>query len=236
MTFLELAQKLRQECEIPGTGPAAVTGQTGQLKRLVDWINDAWEDIQNRHDNWLWMRRPFTFNTVLDDDTYAYGDVTDVDAGAAITRFGRWLVQDRCDPYLCYLQSGGIGGQYRLIYQPWADFRHLYKFGNQTTLNGVPQFISVDPKLQIVLGPKPNGVYVVTGDFQRSMQTMTADEDLPEMPAQFHKLNVYWAMQKYGANSVASEIYARATQEANRMMRALEANQLPDMPLAGPMA
>jgi hypothetical protein len=234
MNFLALAVKLRQECEVPGTGPAAVTGQVGQLKRIVDWTADAWEDIQNQHTNWLWMRRAFTLNTVLNDDSYAFGDATDVDAAAAITRFSHWLAQDPRDPYLCYLQSSGVGAQYRLSWVPWPDFKQLYRVGSQT--NGAPAHVSADPQRNLVLGPKPNGVFVVTGDFQRSQQTLAADADIPEMPTQFHKLIVYWSMMKYGANSVATEIYSRAMNEANRMMRVLETNQLPEMPTAGPLA
>ena len=234
MNFLQLSQKLRQEAEIPGTGPSAVTGQVGQLKRLVDWTADAWLDIQNRHQNWRWMRKGFTVNTVLDDDSYAYGDVTDVDTAAPIARFSRWLVNDPNDPALCYLQSGGVGGQYRLIWTPWNYFKQIYKIGTQT--NGSPAHITVDHANNLVIGPKPNGVYVVTGDFQRGAQILAVDGDIPDMPTDYHNLVVYWAMLKYGANSVASEIFARASSEGTRMMRSLELNQLPEIEMPGPLA
>lgn len=233
MTFLELAQKLFRECEVPGSAPSAVTGQTGQQRRLVDWTADAWNDIQNYSEAWRWMRRPFTFNTVASDGSYAPSDVTDVDAGSAIARFGHWWAHDLDDPYLAYLTSEGVAGQYRLIYLPWETFKWLYRFGTQT--DSKPIHVSVDHQNNLVLGPKPNGIYTVTGDFQRSLQRMTADGHIPEMPTQFHELIVYWAMEKYGANSVAGEVFARAQLESARLMTALERDQLPQLSLPGPL-
>ena len=234
MNFLALAQKLRQECEIAGTGPADTTTQTGELQRLVSWVNDAWEDIQNKKTNWRWMRRQFTLNTVLGDGTYASSDATDVDAATTIARFGHWWAHDIYDPYLSYLQSGGVSQQYRLIWLPWEQFRWLYRVGTQN--NGQPIHVSVDHKNNLCLGPAPNGVYVITGDFQRSIQSLTADADIPEMPTQFHKLIVYWAMVKYGANSVAAEILTRSQLDGARLMSALEFDQLPQPCLGDPLA
>lgn len=233
MTFLELAKALRQEAEVAGTGPTTVVGQSGQLKRLVDWTIAAWQDIQNAKQHWRWMRRPFTLNTVANDDSYAYADATDVDATGAIARFSRWWAHDEDDQFLCYLQSAGVAQQYRLIYTPWENFKYLYRFGSQTA--SPPIYVSVDHSNNLVLGPKPDAVYVVTGDFQRSMQTLAADADIPEMPVAYHMLIVYRAMEKYGANSVAAEIFARAQLESARLMGALEMNQLPMMGMAEPL-
>lgn len=235
MTFLELARALRQETETAGAAaaPSTVVAQTGELKRLCDWIIAAWQDLQNAKTQWRWMRRPFTFNTVANDDSYAYTDVTDVDATGVITRFSHWWAHDECDPYLAYLSSGGVAGQYRLIYLPWEQFKWQYRFGTQNATQ--PIHVSVDHSNNLVLGPKPDAVYVVTGDFQRSMQTLALDADIPEMPVAYHMLIVYRAMEKYGANSVAAEIFARAQLEVARLMGALEDNQLPMMSLAGPL-
>lgn len=236
-TFLQLTRKLRQECEIAAASnniPAAVTGQTGQLKRVVDWTASAWDDIQRRHTNWRWMRRGFTLPTVAGTASYAYTSATDTDASAAISRFGHWWAHDLEDPFRCYLTSGGVSGEYRLSYMPWEGFKWIYGIGTQN--QGKPAYVSVDHLNKLHIGPKPDAIYTISGDFQRSAQTLAADGDEPEMPSQFHDLIVYWAMEKYGANSIAQEIFARGRMEANRLMRALEANQLPALELAPPLA
>lgn len=229
MTYLELCRKLAREAEITAseTIPSAVTGQSGQLLRVVGWVKDAWVDIQNRRTNWRWMKRPFSFNTVADDGEYASGDVTDVHAATAIARFGRWHLNDGYQPPLAYLQSSGVAAQYRLLWQPLEVFRSVYGIGAQTS--NQPVHITVDEQNNILLGPKPNAVYVVTGFFYRSAQELEADGDTPEMPAQFHDLVWREAIQMYAANSVAPEVFARATREAGRTLRALELNQLPPM-------
>lgn len=233
MTFLEICQRLRLECEIPGSGPTAVTGQSRELTRVISWAASAWEDIQNDRQTWRWMRRPFSLNTVVDTDSYAPTAATDVDAGAAISRFARWLVDDPEDPPLAYLQSAGVAQQFRLNWLPWEHWKWLYRFGTQNATQ--PIHVAVDPQNKLCLGPKPNGIYVVTGDFQRSIQVLSANGHIPEMPTQFHMLVVYHAMTKYGANSVAPEILARGQLEATRLLGALEMDQLPMLSTGGPL-
>lgn len=233
MTFLQLCQRLRQECEIPGTGPSATTNQTGQMRRLVDWIASAWDDVQRGHSAWRWMRRPFSLNTVAGTDNYAFGSATDVDAGAAISRFSHWWAHDDDDPYLAYLQSVGVAEQYRLVYTPWEYFKWLYRFGTQN--NSKPVHVSVDHQNKLCLGPRPDGVYVVTGDFQRGLQVLAADADIPEMPTRFHDLIWRYALHTYGANSVAAELVARAELESARLLSSLEADQLPIITMPEPL-
>lgn len=235
-TFLQTVQRLRQECIGAGSTPlpTAVTSQVGQSKQMVDWVISAWTDIQNRHDDWKWLRKAATFNTVADDDTYAYTDVTDVEDGAAISRFSRWWVDDRMDPWKCYLQSGGVGGEYRLCYLPWPHFKYLYRIGTQNSAQ--PIHITVDDSMNLVLGPKPDAVYVISGDYQRSAQVLAAEGDTPEMPSQFHDLIWRRAMEMYGAHLAAPEAFQRAVHEGHRTLRALELNQCPPVWLAGPLA
>lgn len=233
MNFLQLAQFLRQECEISGVGPSTVVAQTGQLKRIVDWVATGYEDIQNKYTNWRWLRKAFTVNTVIGDGEYAFGDCTDVDATGVITRFNHWWAHDECDPYTAYLQASGVAAQYRLIYLPWEEFKWLYRFGTQN--NGIPMYVSVDHQNNLCLAPKPDAVYVIGGDFQKGPQVLALDADTPEMPAAYHKLIGYYALEKYGANSVAAEVFARAQLESARLMSALSMNQLPMMGMAGPL-
>jgi len=64
MTFLELTKKLRFHCGVSGIGPSSVIDQTGDYERLVDWIRDAWTEIQNTPGYWRFMWKEDNFNTV----------------------------------------------------------------------------------------------------------------------------------------------------------------------------
>lgn len=234
-TFLSGSVDLRRECGVAGTGPTAVTGQTGDLERIVAWYAQAYTEIQNRHPDWLWLRSTWTVNTVAADDTYAYGDVTDSRLSATITRFRRWWLYD-LDGFpnvKCYLTSAGVSGEKYLLPLPWAAFRDLYKKGTQT--NNAPVHVAADPQRNLVFGPKPDAVYTITGEYQMSAQVLAANGDTPEMPSDYHQLIVYRAMEKYGGFRAAPEVLTRGIMEGNRLMRQLENNQRPECSLAGPL-
>lgn len=235
-TFLQLAQKLRREVGIAGVGPDAVTNQIGQLLDVVEWTRDSWVDIQNLNQGeWQWLRRTFTLQTTINVDTYEFGDATDDDATGPITRFKRWRFEDYEDPPKIYPTAGGIRAQRWLIYLPWAHFKLIYKIGSNNLNSGPPAHITVDPQKKLVIGPQPNAIYTLTGDFYRSAQRLDADGDVPECDEDFHDGIVYFAMQKYGYKKLAPYQVTRGANEWMRVKRGLEADQLPGMTLAGPM-
>ncbi len=233
MTYLAICHDTRRECRVAGTGPSAVTGQVGRLADLVAWVAQAYTEIQEAKD-WNWLRSTFTVNTVANDDTYAYTDCTDSRLSATISRFSRWWLERCNEPNVTiYLTSAGVGGENYLPPIAWTDFRERYKRGTQTT--GQPIHITIDPQNNLVLGPKPDAVYTINGEYQMSPQILTADADVPEMPARFHSLIMYRAMEKYGASNNAQEVFQRGGYEGGRKMRNLERDQLPPVTLAGPL-
>lgn len=235
-TNLQLCSELHREGRYSGAAPTAVTGQTGQALDIVTWIKHAWTELQGKHQDWRWMRSSFTVNTTASDDTYVYGDCTDTITGAAISRFARWLPWDTdgSPAFKSYLVSAGVGSQILLFYMTWGDFRYLYKTGTQT--NGQPIHFTIDPQNNLLLGPKPDGIYTVTGDYQRGAQILAADGDTPDMPSRFHQLIVYDALKKHGGAESSPEALFRANSEGRALLRQLEKDQLPQIARARPLA
>lgn len=237
-TFLQLANKLAQEAGVTGAAAAitAVANQTGQALQLVNWIKSAHTEIQSRHQNWRWMRSKFSVNTVVGDDSYASGDCTDTRLALPLTRFKRWLPFDDSGAgnVKRYLTSGGVSGEMWMTYLPWSYFQAIYKIGTQN--NGPIVHFTIDPQNNLVIGPKPDAVYTVSGEYQMSALVLSADGDTPEFPFDFHDLVVYRAMEKYGLSNAAGEVLQRGQLEGTRLMRQLEADQLPELGLAGPLA
>lgn len=235
-TFIQLCQDTARECGVAqgGTYPAAVTSQTGILNKIVNWVSDSWDEIQGRPVEWRWMRVGFSLNTVASTDKYAYTDATDDLTATAIARFTRWRVDDPDDMPKCYLTSGGVGNEYWLTYIPWNHFKALYRIGSQP--EGAPSHITIDPQNNLVLGPIPNDVYTISGDFERGFQTLSADGDIPDMPPQYHKLIMYEAMIKYGYDQSAPEVINRAIAYSTMLMRQLESDQAEQMMLPEPLA
>ncbi len=228
-TYLQLCSKLRQQATDSGTGPSTVVGQTGELARFVTWIADSYTEIQQEKE-WRWLRKSFTVNTVASDGEYAYTDCTDTVTLAAISRFSSWYKHE----FKCYLSSAGVGGEYPLHWLPWEHFRARYRYGTQT--DGPPCHVSEDPTQKFVLGPEPDAVYVVSGDYQKGPQTLAANADEPEMPSRFHDLIVYDAMIRYGLNRVAPEALQFAQVQGARLHGALVRDQLPEITLGASLA
>ncbi len=223
MNLLALVQALHREAKQPGSAPSAVTGQTGRKADLVRWAIEAWNDIQrDAGGQWKWMRSAWTVNTVADTPSYAYGAVTDVAASAVITRFRRWELDDENPPFI-YLVSDGVATERELPLAPWPEFRRLYLRASHT--GAPPSWMSVDPADLLYLGPTPDDIYTLSGNYWKSNQVLSADSDIPEMPVDFHMLIVYRAMLKYGYNSISQEILARARTEGQPIYDALLQNQ-----------
>lgn len=224
MTYLELVQRLHQELRLSGSQPAGVSGLSGQQADLATWISQAYTDIQLDNDGkWKWLRREFTLNTVSGTQRYAYTDCTDVDASAAIARFKEWDLHNEDDPPKIYLQSSGVSAETWIWPWWWLDFKRVYRFG--TTVSGQPAHIAEDEQNRLWLGPEPNDVYVITGNYWRSPQTLENDGDEPEMPSYYHMAIVYEAMVSYAYNLSAGEALARAQTQGRDMRAKLDIDQ-----------
>lgn len=218
-TFLELAQKLRQEVGASGTGPSTTLNQVGEYKRLVTWVQDAWREIQQEFPSWAWnwLRGTFTLNTVAGTAGY-----TTTNAGIS-ANFAQW----KPETFRIRLTSAGYGSETKLIYVPYQDFRDIYELGPR--IQGRPLHVTVKPDLTLALGPIPNDIYTIEGDYVTVPQELTADADIPLMPSQFHMAIVYLAMMYYARYEAAGEIYADAFGKYQTVLRRIAMNQLPEL-------
>lgn len=237
-TFLQLVNRLAQESDVQSgaSSVSAVLNQTGKAKKFVDWISAAHDAIQNRHTDWRWMRSKWTVNTTSGDDTYAGTDCTDSRLSATVTRFGRWIPFDDqgASNVKIYLTSDGVSGERWMVNLPWSYFMSIYKRGTQN--NGVPVHVTIDPQDNLVIGPKPDGIYTLSGEYQMSALVLTNDADTPEFPSRFHDVIVWRALERYARSSAAPESLSLAQIEGGRLMRELEAVQKPPIVLGPPLA
>lgn len=237
-TYLQLCNDLAREGGVSGSASSisATANQTGEAGRIVNWVKQAHNEIQNRHDVWRWMRSKWTVDTVASDDTYAATDCTDSRLSAAITRFARWIPFDDngASNVKTYLTSGGVSGERWMVPLPWNYFTALYKRGPQNS--GPIVHFTIDPQNNILIGPVPDDIYTTSGEYQMSALEFSADGDTPEFPSRFHDLVWLVALGKYGRYHAAPECVLRSDVEGGRLMRQLEADQLPMISLAEPLA
>ena len=231
MNFLALCQRVRQEGGISGSGPTTVVSQTGNLKRLVDWTNTAWMDIQTSHQNWDWMRSSASFTTVAAQSTYPLGTGSGT-VGVSVATFGMW---DR-DTFRNYVTSVGTNSEVFMDFIHYDTWRDSYMYGALRSTTTRPLQMSISPAKAIVLGPPPIVGYTITGDYFTAPLDMTLDADTPALPAQYHMAIVYRAMMSYGAYESAPEVYQRGEIEFGKLMRRMTADRIPETTWAGALA
>lgn len=218
MTFLDLVRRLRQEAGISGTGPTTVVGQTGELKRLVDWVADAWFEIQSMHRTWKFLRASTTFTTV--NGQYAY---TPVQAGIAADTFGRWIPET----IRFYKTSVGTNSEQWTSHLDYDDWRDLWLFGANRSLIAVPLHSAIAPDDSLVIGPAPLVGYTVVADYYKAPVRLALDADEPDLPFRHDPvIIVYKALISYALYESAGESLQLGREEFARRLHRLETDQL----------
>lgn len=231
MTFLEIVERLADEAGV--SRPTATTSQTGEARRLVQWAATAYRDICQRHRTWKFLRSSFSVNTVADTQAYAITACTDTDALLAVMTVAGFLEWKK-DTFLIYRQSAGVATQQELPYCDYESFRVRWLRGSPSSQQ--PSMWTIRERDNaLLLGAKPDAVYVLTGDYQRRAPALAADANEPLFPAAYHELIVWEALRKYMGWEEDGGGYDHANQERTRLWGDLERDQLPMMALGGPL-
>jgi len=215
MNFLQLCQQVRQEAGIASNGPSTVGSQTGEMKRLVDWVAQAWVEIQEARNDWEWMRQSISFDTVAGQQIYA----------PSLGMVARW----KEDSFRSFRASAGVGTEIFLANCNYTTFRDYYLFGSRQSLTTSPVTVSVMPDKSLILGPIPDDIYTVRGEYYKVPQTLASDTDVPDMPARFHWAIIHKALMKYGSYEAAMEVIQEQSGLYSAMFSRLEAEQAPQI-------
>lgn len=232
MNFLDLCKAVAQEVNLSG-GPDAFTttvGVTGGQRRVRDWVNRAYENIQNKHAQWQFLRSSFTVNATVGVSTFAYGACVDTKASAPISAFRDWIK----DSFRIYDNALGLADQGRLPYMGYDAFRDRYLIGVVQQMR--PSVVTIDPAKAFELGWGPDKTYVVTGDYYKAATLLALDADVPVLPVQHHMTIVWRAIERYGRFEAAPEVYQDAKNNWKETLAQLELDQLPPMEPGAPLA
>lgn len=223
-TFLQLCHLTREKCGISGSGPSNVTGQSAEMTRIINWVQEAWIDIQNRSRDWDWMRAEFCLTTEQYRQDYQ-------PSSASLSDFSRW----HGETLRAYKDSYGVADQQWLVEWDYMSFRNTYMYATQTP--GRPTVFAVRPRDKALLfGSIPDDVYEIRGEYQKAARPFLTSTDIPSLPEEFHMLIVYGAMKKYAFYENAPEVAAFADGSYNTMLNQLLMNQTPSFSLGCPLA
>ncbi|MBP2230824.1 hypothetical protein J2847_004133 [Azospirillum agricola] len=222
-TFLELCQMVaRDSGTVSGAQPTSVTGQTGRLAKIVSFVSQAWTDIQNSRSAWEWMRAEFEGVTIAGTGEYT-------PAAWNIADLAEWIVEP--GSITIYDQAVGPADEGEIEVIGWQYYRRLYGRGVQTAMR--PIACAIKPNGSLLLGPVPDGVYVVRGEYRTVPQVLAANGDVPTLPARFHEAIKWRALQLLAEHDEAPTAMTTAAVNYARVLAALERDQLPQVTIGG---
>lgn len=246
--YLDLCQRACVECGVApnvavATALPTVTGATGSLGRVVNWVGDAWSDLQMEHDDWQWMRstqifgQGISFPTIAGQFHYPLGTGAGT-VGVEVADFGKWVEEDpdgSGSSFWNYTTAGGVAhDEIQMPVIPFGYWRNTYMQGANRDVRSRPLVVAVGPDQSVNLGPNVTADYTVTGDFFVAPSNMEVDADIPVgLPARFWMLIVYGCMKKYGGYESAPEVYTRGVEEYADMYAQLTAVRAPKISWSG---
>lgn len=202
-SYLDLCRLLVSELGIAGgTGPASVTGQSAELRNVVQWVAEADVYVQNKWADWdfLWTQATGQF---VPAGQAAIGSVTQL-----ATAYPGGLVLD-------------VGGRpYRPEQLGWDDFRARY--GLHPPRTGRVAAWAIRPDRSLALSHAVAADTFWTLDYYRAARRMAANNDRSPIPDRYDRIIVARAAVTYGMREDAPEIVSGYAAEYDELLEMME--------------
>ena len=215
--FLQLCQRAAREAGVTNAAvsplPTTVEAQVGELARMVDYVADAWRELQGTK-KWSWMWESVTLTIPAGASSIAAGIPHD-----------RW---DKQSVYSVGVTSDSAGRW--LSYVPWDEFRSLYpRIATGSTLGSW----TIAPDLTFRLNGITSINLPLTAERWVLPTSLRVDGDVPPMPADLSMLLVYMAVRKYAGYDEAGTQRNVSLIEEKRLYNDLLSRCLPEWRLGG---
>ena len=226
-TFLEICQAVARESGVHAATISSAEGQSGETLNIVNWVIEAWNQIQNIRPNWKWNRQEFSGSLTASTSQYTA-------ASFAITDFSHWVEDDPADNYYpmsIYLTATGTSDEGEIAQIKWTKWRDKYGRGSQT--NNRPTEWAISPQLELCYGPIPDDAFTVNGEYYPGNQVLALNGDIPRCPVRFHPVIQWKALTLLGGFDEAPFAIGHAQSQFGRYLSAMEIAELPDIELGG---
>jgi hypothetical protein len=220
-TFLQLCEDVARESGAAGRAPVSVVGQTGRAAKVVDWVRDAWIEIQNQRDSWSFLQGEWT-------GTLTPGTAVYTAASFEIPRFARWGGDTPVSRSVTLRDPDQDAGQEAPITQLTdPDWRRRYFVGAHA--QGRPVHYAILPDDSIAFGATPDKAYLMRGEYRKSPQILEANGDIPDMPERFHRAIVWQAIMFMAEHDEGAFAIQTAQRRLNPIMHQMHRDLLPRM-------
>jgi hypothetical protein len=213
-----------------GSAPSTTIGVENQEYEIVQWVDMAYQDIQNDQEEWRFRTKHGGFNTVASQREYTI-TVTDADFEKLLPS----MAQSDTRFILGYKTSLGQDNEQRIWFLPYEVFQQgIFDQGQRP--EAFPNRFTINPAGLMVFDPTPDDIYSVTFDYRRTLHAMTTNSDAttgtPIIPARFHNAIVWRALMYHAlTRDNTGESYEKWGREYAREMRQLRFDQGPELTL-----
>jgi hypothetical protein len=209
-TLLDLCNGLIDEAGISGE-MTSVVSQTGELRRVVNWVKRACTLVEGKWVNWNYLHEFHTFNTVASVRDYP-----------PQVGHGFW------DTSTIRIPANGANLAF-------------YRYDNKKTdpaeaTLGEPYAITVLPNQTLRFFNTPDAVYGMSIEYWRSPTVLVNNTDQPSIPLQYRDIIVYKALEFYAKFESADELLIQARDDYKMRLTQLEAREMPGSHASGALS
>ena len=240
MNFLELCQQAVRDTGTSNTVNTVTPTQEEEEEgyegiTVVGLVRDAWREIQQLHEEWTFMRKSFEFTLTVGQYEYQWDRLVNASGQRIIPTFRHWLTDG-----LWYLKSPSSTPQPEFTPLPalgplanitWQQFRA--RFTQFAYANQQPTWYTIAPDRRIMVGPPPNESYRVSGEYQRGVQLLKQNTDVPEgLPEEYHPAITWKTVMLLNGFDEAGEGYRWAEIQYKTILSSLKRTHLPEITYA----
>lgn len=187
MNFLQIIQRAYREMGLTGSGPVSSLNQSGRNADVVNWVRDAYEEIQSSRPDWNFHWAKGTFSLTAGNDLY--DPITNFGISTGVREFARAMSAS-----YSYPTASGVNARLYMRFMPWEEFRGYLipqANGNQANL------FSMRPDGKIQYYPMPVVAQTVVHEYAINNGVLNADESFPILPAWAH-MAITWKAAMIG--------------------------------------
>jgi hypothetical protein len=220
MNFLQIVEELRQRAGVSGPAFVTTVAQTNIRLKLVNLAAQAWTEIQNLRNDWIFNYTEVSKTLVIGQSLY--GMQTD------------WSLTDVKKPLPLdwRIENTLITFDKSFVRQTTPNrFRERYganpgsAAGRPTELTLINNAAAYPSQQAVQFNVSPELAYQLTFSYEMTAQILDDNDDIPRMPENYHMAIVWKALEQYGFSESAGEVIGQGKQQFMAFNRSMVSTQ-----------
>lgn len=234
MNYLELVQESIRQSGAHLNPPDSLSNIDGLSFLFKEWVSQAWKEIQLERRDWQfgieesnYFVQPISgnINTVALPENLS----NDVQKNWRLIALREVYISDPSDTSK-YPQ--------KVTYVPWSSWPRVYgkTYSGDLTVSqsgntNTPRYYTVSPDGSMKMFPAPDKNYTMEFYAPKTIQTLSAEEDVPFIPEEYHHIIVWKCLMDYAMYHDDRGIFEKARNKYGVYKKRLESAEMPSVTL-----